>query len=33
VCTTAGKRSEANHEEMETWEWNHVDGEFSKIRV
>jgi hypothetical protein len=33
VCTTAGKRSEADHEEMETRERNHVDSQLSEIRV
>jgi len=33
MSTAAGKRSEANHEEMETWEWHHVDGQFAEIRV
>jgi hypothetical protein len=29
VSTTAGERSEANHEEMKTRERNHVHGEFA----
>jgi len=33
VSTTAGERSESNHEEMETWEGHHVDGQLSEIRV
>jgi hypothetical protein len=33
VCATAGERSKANHEEMETREGNHVDSQFAKIRV
>ena len=33
ICAAAGERSEANHEEVETWERDHVDSEFSKIRV
>jgi len=28
-----GKRSETNHEEMESWEWNKVNSEFSEIGV
>jgi len=31
--TSGGKWSETNHEEMESWERNKVDSEFSKIRV
>ena len=31
--TTAGQRSEADHEEVETRERNHVDGELTQIRV
>jgi hypothetical protein len=33
VSATAGERSETNHEEMETWERNHVDGQLAEIRV
>ena len=33
VGTTAGERSESNHEEMETWERHHVDCQFAEIRV
>lgn len=33
MSTTAGKRSESNHEEVETREWNHVDSQLSEIRV
>ena len=28
-----GKWGESNHEEMESWEWNQVDGQFSQIWV
>ena len=28
-----GKWGETNHEEMESWEWNQVDGQFSQIWV
>ncbi len=33
VSTTASKGSKANHEEMETREGNHIDGQLSEIRV
>ena len=33
VSATAGERSEANHEEMETRERNHVDSQLSEIGV
>ena len=33
VCATAGQRSEANHEEVETREGNHVDSQLAEIRV
>ena len=33
VCATTGQRSKSNHEEMETGEGNHVDGELAKIGV
>jgi hypothetical protein len=33
VGTTAGKRSEADHEEMQSREGHHVDCQLSKIRV
>lgn len=33
VSTTAGKRSEANHEEVETGERHHVDCQFPQIGV
>ena len=33
VGTTAGERSEPNHEEVQTREWHHVDGEFAKVGV
>lgn len=31
--TTGGKWSEANDEEVKTWEWNKVDSELTKISV
>ena len=31
--TSGGKWSETNHEEMESWEWDQVDSEFSEIRI
>ena len=30
---TAGERSEAGHEEVETWEGDHVDGELAEVGV
>jgi len=31
--TSGGKWSETGHEEMESWEWDQVDSQFSKIGV
>ena len=31
--STRSERGETNHEEVETWEWNKVDGKFPQIRV
>jgi len=31
--TSGGKWSETGHEEMETWEWDEVDGELSEVGV
>ena len=31
--SSGGQRSETDHEEMESWERNQVDGKLSKIRV
>jgi len=31
--SSGGKWSETNHEEMESWEWDQVDGELSEIGV
>ena len=31
--TSGGKRSETSHEEMESWEWDQVNSELSKIGV
>ena len=33
MSATAGERSEANHEKVETGERDHVDGQLSEIRV
>ena len=30
VCATAGEGCEADHEEVETWEGNHVDGQLRR---
>merc|ERR1712113_157741 len=31
--STGGEWGEANHEEVETWEWHEVDSELSQVRV
>jgi len=31
--TTGGKWGETDHEEVETWEWNKVDGKLTEIGV
>lgn len=31
--TSGGEWGETDHEEMETWEWNQVDGKLSEVRV
>jgi len=33
LATTTGQRSKAGHEEVQTWEWNHVDGQLAQISV
>ena len=33
MSATTGQWSKADHEEMQTRKWNHVDGQFAKIRV
>jgi hypothetical protein len=33
LATPGGQWSETGHEEVEPWEWDHVDGEFSEIGV
>ena len=33
VGATGGEWSESDHEEVKTWEWNHVDGELAEIGV
>jgi len=33
LATTRCKRSESWHEEVETWEWYHVDSQFTEISV
>ena len=31
--TSGGQWGETGHEEVETWEWDHVDSQFSQISV
>ena len=33
LASTGGEWGKAWHEEVETWEWNHVDCQFTKISV
>lgn len=33
MSATTCKRSKPDHEEVQTREWNHVDGQFAEIRV
>jgi len=33
LAATRRQRSEARHEEMQTWEWNHVDGQFTQVSI
>ena len=33
LTATRGEGSEAGHEEVETWEWHHVDGQLPQIGV
>ena len=33
LSTTAGEGGKADHEEVKTWEWHHVNGQFTKVRV
>ena len=33
LAATRRQRSEAWHEEMQAWEWNHVDGKFAQVGV
>jgi len=33
VGATRGERRKSNHEEVETWERNHVDSQFAEVRV
>ena len=33
LATAGGEWSEAGHEEVETWEWHHVDGQLPQISV
>jgi len=33
LATSAGQGGESWHEEMQTWEWNHVDSELSQVSI
>jgi hypothetical protein len=33
LAATGGERSEAWHEEVETWEWDHIDSKFAEISI
>ncbi len=33
LATTAGQWGKARHEEVQTWEWNHVHSQFAEISV
>ena len=33
LASTGGQGSVAGHEKVETWEWNHVDGQLPQIGV
>lgn len=33
LSSLGGEWSESRHEEMKTWEWNHVDSQLAKISV
>ena len=33
LAATRRQRSKAGHEEVQTWEWNHVDGQFTQVSV
>jgi len=33
LATTRCQWSKAGHEEMQTWEWNHVHGQFTQVRI
>lgn len=33
VGAARSERRKSNHEEVETWERNHVDGQFAEVRV
>jgi len=33
LAATRRQWSEARHEEMQTWEWNHVHGQFTQVRI
>jgi hypothetical protein len=33
LAATRGERSKTWHEEVESWEWNHVDSQFTEISI
>lgn len=33
MCTTRGEGRKSDHEEMETWEGDHVNSKFAQVRI